>query len=87
MAKKHKLGEVSFTLEGYEKLTAMSRKDQISYLSDRLSPKDPIRAEKLLKGVPNGDGNGANKQVGKSEAATGNGNGKDNPTKPATTQS
>lgn len=52
---KNNFGGVSFTEKGMEKFKGLTKKEQISYLSERLSPKDPSRAEQLLKGVPSNE--------------------------------
>jgi len=50
-----KFDTVSFTKEGYEKFTQLTKEKQIEKLSNLLNPKDDKRAEKLLKHIPNGD--------------------------------
>lgn len=89
MAKrKYNVGDVSFTEAGYEILKGMNKDAQISYISERLNPKDNAKAEQLLKNVPNADNSSrSDKQSGKSTATSGNGNGKDNTEKSTTATS
>lgn len=50
-----KLDNVSFTKEGWESFKELKKTEQISKLTQMLSPKDEERAKKLLKNVPHGN--------------------------------
>jgi len=43
-----KYDNVSFSKDGHKAFKALPEQEQISYLSERLSPKNPLRAAKLL---------------------------------------
>lgn len=46
---------ISFSKEGYEQFKVLSKQEQIEFVTERLNPKDPERAEKLLTHIPNGN--------------------------------
>lgn len=56
------IGRTSFTAEGYEKFVTLGKEEQIYIISDRLSPKDPEQAEKLLTRIPHGNIRSGNEQ-------------------------
>lgn len=55
MKKPKKIGNLSFTQEGWDKFQTLTSDKQKEQVYDSLSPKDMVQAEKLLKDVPNGD--------------------------------
>lgn len=79
-----KIGNTSFTESGYNKFVSLTRKQQVKRLQGNGSFLSDAQAEKLLKGIPNGDiGSGNDKQA--TGAPTGNtgGGGRPDTAKPA----
>lgn len=64
-----KIGNISFTTEGYEKFVSLSKKEQIQQVYNSLNPKDMVQAEKELKGVPNGDSSRATSETNSNNAS------------------
>lgn len=51
----NKIGNISFSDNGYKTFISKSKKEQLEKVYNSLSPKDYKEAEKLLKDVPNSD--------------------------------
>ena len=63
MDKHRKIGAAWFSPEEYQNFVYLSKEEQVKYISDRLSPKDPAYAEVLLKKIPHGNGSGDSKKA------------------------
>lgn len=55
MKEQKKIGNISFTEEGYEEFKTLSKEEQVEKVYNSLNPKDYKRAEKLLAHIPNGN--------------------------------
>jgi len=80
-----KIGNTSFSDSGLEKFHKLSKEKQIEKITNGLSPKDPVQAEKLLNNIPNGDTKSENSTIGETDTASATGGNKKNNPKVAGT--
>lgn len=65
-----KIANISFSKTSWEKFIQKPKPEQLAYVTERLSPKDPKKAEKLLEYIPYGNISSGNEQEVTSDTAT-----------------